>query len=155
MPHSSYIQSSNQPGKFSPRISFSCLNTFVAVEIQPPNKALFLRLMFSDSPTNLYIFFYRIKYCFKCELVFLTWNVLKGARSVSCLLSSWFLLSNTTFFQYSTSFAWVWLIKSIFSWGKFASILFTAWDSSIFLHSFSFNLLIRSLVCKPDLIKTQ
>ena len=45
-----------------------------------------------------------------CELK----KTLKGARSVNRLLSSSFLLSNATFFQYSSSFVWVWLIKSVF-----------------------------------------
>ena len=43
----SIIQSSNWPGKFSQRIFFSRLNTFAAVDIQPPSKTLFFRLMFS------------------------------------------------------------------------------------------------------------
>ena len=47
-----YIQSSNRSGKFYPRISFSRLDTFAVIDIQPPNNALFLRLMFPTSPID-------------------------------------------------------------------------------------------------------
>ena len=47
-----YIQSSNRSGKFYPRIFFSRLDTFAVIDIQPPNNALFLRLMFPTSPID-------------------------------------------------------------------------------------------------------
>ena len=66
----------------SPCIFFSRLNTFKAIDIQPPNNALFLRLMFSTSPIDFEKFFYGIRYCFKSELVFLTWNVFNKSFSL-------------------------------------------------------------------------
>ena len=55
--HSLYIQSSNQPGKFSLRIFLSRLNTFTAVDIQPPKETLLFKLIFSTSFIDFEKFF--------------------------------------------------------------------------------------------------
>ena len=56
---------------------YFCSNWYPATQ-----QRLILKVYVSDFPYQFWKNFYKIRYCFKCKLVFLTWNVFNKSSSL-------------------------------------------------------------------------